>query len=488
MNHLPGVLQVAARFFAAGLLLPVGCGSNSTSLQPDASPLADAGTGDREAGPTISSDAEDASTDSRSPDGASTRDAANGADVASSVDSGDARTADASPLSTCVPAIPQVTWSSPYAAWSRGVPRDPSFFPIAVWLQGSWHATELHQLGINIYVGNNAGTDALMASDLATLKGLGMYAIIGQDSVGLANINDPTIVGWWMDPDEPDNAQPADGGGYGPAVAPSTLVSRYNSYRAADSTRPVYLGLGQGVAYDNWIGRGNNAPPESGYVPASDIIDFDIYPYNNCGGSANEMATCGQFWLNAFGVDRLHQWSNRGQAVWTDIETTVIAANTTTGPTPTQTRSEVWLSLIHAANGIAYFLDTWNPSFREDGIFADTAMVNAVTALNQQITSLAPVLNSADIPNLVSVASSNASAPLDTMVKAKGTSLYIFSAISRAGTTTGSFTVNGMSGSGAATVLGENRTVTITAGKFTDDFAANDVHLYQIDFASIRCN
>jgi len=48
----------------------------------------------------------------------------------------------------------------------------------------------------------------------------------------------------------------------------------------------------------------------------------------------NEMVTCGQFWLNAFGVDRLHQWSNRGQAVWTDIETTVIAANTGGGPLP----------------------------------------------------------------------------------------------------------------------------------------------------------
>ena len=44
-------------------------------------------------------------------------------------------------------------------------------------------------------------------SDLATLKAQGMYAIIGQDSVGLANIDDTTIVGWWMDPDEPDNAQ-----------------------------------------------------------------------------------------------------------------------------------------------------------------------------------------------------------------------------------------------------------------------------------------
>ena len=441
----------------------------------------------------LASDGGDTGGAEGGPDARSTHEGgadASGAPLADGGDAGttDASQADGSPLSPCVPTIPQLAWTSPYAAWSRGVPHDPSFFPIAVWLQGSWHATELHQLGINIYVGNNAGTDALAASDLTTLKNLGMYAIIGQDSVGLANINDTTIVGWWMDPDEPDNAQALpDGGGYGPPVAPATLVSRYNAYRTADSTRPVYLGLGQGVAYDNWEGRGSNAPPESGYVPASDIIDFDIYPYNNCGGDSNEMATCGQFWLNAFGVDRLHQWSNRGQAVWTDIETTVIAANTTTGPTPTQTRSEVWLCLIHHANGIAYFIDTWNPSFREDGIFANSAMISAVTALNQQITSLAPVLNSTDIPALVSVASSNASTPIDTMVKSNGTSLYVFSAVSRAGSAMGSFTVNGMSGSGTATVIGENRTVNITTGNFSDSFAANDVHLYQIDFAAIRC-
>src|SRR5581483_11816716 len=88
----------------------------------------------------------------------------------------------------CVPTVPALAWTNPYAGWSRGIPtaKDPDFFPIAVWLQGSWHATEMGKLGINIYVGNNAGTDSLAAADLATLKAQGIYAIVGQDSVGLA--------------------------------------------------------------------------------------------------------------------------------------------------------------------------------------------------------------------------------------------------------------------------------------------------------------
>jgi hypothetical protein len=424
--------------------------------------------------------------------GANQRDAATG-DSASGSDSGGAPSdggsggSDASP--SCVPTIPKLTWKSPYAGWTRGVPTDPSFFPIGVWLQLPSHASELQKIGVNVYVGNNAGTDPLMASDLANLKSLGMYAIIGQDSVGLANIDDPTIIGWWMTPDEPDNAQSNGMGGYGPPVAPATLVTERQTYMKADPTRPVWLGLGQGVAYDNWEGRGSNAPPESQYVPASDIVSFDIYPYNNCGGDTNEQATCGQFWLNAFGIDRLHMWSNRGQAVWSDFETTVIAANTTTGPTPVQTRSEVWLGLIHGANGILYFIDSWNPSFREDAIFETPAMVSAVTSLDQEIAMLAPVLNSATIPNLVSVSSSNASAPIDTMVKAaEGTKLYVMSAISRTGTSTGTFTIAGMTGSAVATVVGENRTVNVTKGHFTDAFAANDVHVYVVDLSTASCN
>jgi hypothetical protein len=388
----------------------------------------------------------------------------------------------------CVPSIPNIPWTSPYAGWSRGIPTDPNFFPIVVWLQGSWHAQELSQLGINIYLGNNSGTDLLAASDLVILKSYGMYAIIGQDSVGLANIDDPTIVGWWMTPDEPDNAQSNGSGGYGPPVDPSTLVTEYNTYKAADPTRPLYLGLGQGVAYANYEGRGSDPPPESSYVSAADIVDFDIYPYNNCGGDPNDQVTCGQFWLNAYGVDELHQWSTRNQAVWSDFETTVIAADSTAGPTPQETISEVWLALIHSANGICYFIDSWNPSFREDAIFENSAMVAAVTALNQQILSLAPELNSADIPNLVTVTSSNGSAPIDTMVKANGTSLYVFSAISRAGTTTASYTIAGMSGNGVASVIGENRTINITAGQFYDDFSVNAVHIYQIDLSAVNCN
>jgi hypothetical protein len=484
----------ASRLTLAGLLCTIGCGGSGTGSPSGGGGSAATG-GATSSGGATASGGEPGSGGATATGG---EPGSGGAGIAggagSNVTGGSSGTGGApgtgGATGACVPTVPTIAWTNPYTGWSRGIPTatDSTFFPIAVWLQGSWHATEMAQLGINVYVGNNAGTDLLAAADLATLKAQGIYAIVGQDSVGLANIDDPTIVGWWSSPDEPDNAQDKpDGGCCGPPIAPATMVSEYNAYKTGDPTRPIFLGLGQGVAYDGWEGRGSNAPAESGYVPAADIVDFDIYPYNNCDGDPNEQVTCGEFWLNAYGIDRVHQWSTRGQAAWTDIETTTINKGGTHPPTPPETKSEVWLALIHGANGITYFVDTWQPSFREDGIFADATMAAAVTALNKQIKMLAPELNSADIPNLVSVASSNTAAPIDLMVKASGQTLYVFAAISRGGTATGSFTVAGMTGGATATVVGESRTVKVAGGKFSDAFAANDVHIYEIDLAAATC-
>jgi hypothetical protein len=44
-----------------------------------------------------------------------------------------------------------------------------------------------------------------------------------------------------------------------------------------------------------------------------------------------------------------------------------------------------------------------------------------------------------------------------------------------------------MTGGATAMVVGESRTVKVAAGKFSDAFAANDVHIYQIDLTAATC-
>src|SRR5262249_47373194 len=130
--------------------------------------------------------------------------------------------------------------SSPYARWEHGLPADPGFFPIAVWLQDPRNAARYQQAGINVYVALLRGPTE---EQPATVKAAGMPVICHQNKLGLAHKDDPTIVGW-MHGDEPDNAQeirdPQTGRRrYGPPIAPARVVADYQRIQAADPTRPV---------------------------------------------------------------------------------------------------------------------------------------------------------------------------------------------------------------------------------------------------------
>ena len=54
-----------------------------------------------------------------------------------------------------------------------------------------------------------------------------------------------------MTPTNPTTRNPTEGAATARRSAPATLVTEYQPYKAADPTRPMWLGLGQGVAYDN---------------------------------------------------------------------------------------------------------------------------------------------------------------------------------------------------------------------------------------------
>src|SRR5579862_4362510 len=178
--------------------------------------------------------------------------------------------------------------AAPVPKWSHGPPFGPSYFPIAVWLQDPSQALRYKAAGFNLYVGLWQGPTE---NQLSALKSAGMPVVCEQNAVGLAHKDDPDgpIVGW-MHGDEPDNAQPvrdpATGKeGYGPCVPPPKIVTEYEQLRAADPTRPIILNLGQGVANDGWVGRGNGAKLSDyeTYVKGADIVSFDVYPVAGLG-------------------------------------------------------------------------------------------------------------------------------------------------------------------------------------------------------------
>ena len=239
----------------------------------------------------------------------------------------------------------------------------------------------------------------------------------------------------------------------------------------------MLLNLGQGVAWDEWHGRGvrtNHPEDYPEYVKGCDIASFDIYPVVH-----SKAAVSGKLWYVARGVERLAEWTEGKKVVWNCIECTRIQ-NPTTKPTPHQVRSEVWMSIIHGSMGLIYFVHEWTPKFNESALLSDAEMLRAVTAINGQVTTLAPVLNCRTIQGAATVSLDNESVPIAIMMKKYRDSTYLFAVGMRNGRCTATFTMQGMRGQRAVEVLGENRTLSSKDGVFKDRFEPYDVHLYRV--------
>ncbi|HEV2472994.1 MAG TPA: hypothetical protein VGS41_10035, partial [Chthonomonadales bacterium] len=349
------------------------------------------------------------------------------------------------------------------------------YFPIAVWLQDPAEAPKYKDAGFNLYVGLWQGPTE---RQLATLKAAGMKVFCEQNAVGLAHRTDPDspIVGW-MHNDEPDNAQPVTDPAtgkqsYGPCVPPEKIVAEYRAMQRADPTRPIMLNLGQGVANDDWIGRGNGArlSDYATYVKGADIVSFDVYPVAGLGPDGADL-----LWYVPKGVDRLRNWCAAGQRVWNCIECTNIGGEGKA--TPAQVRAEVWMSIVHGSRGLIYFVHQFKPNFDEHALLDDPAMLAAVTGINRQISALAPVINSPDVQTMRFAQGQPA---IDAVVKRWRRATYLFAVAMRNRPASAHFQIGGIAPVEAAQVIGERRSVPVRNGAFQDTFAAYGVHLYRI--------
>ena len=143
--------------------------------------------------------------------------------------------------------------------------------------------------------------------------------------------------------------------------------------------------------------------------------------------------------------------------------------------------------MIHGAKAILWF-----EFFDMD----NTGRWTAMKKFSDQMAILTPVVLGPE-PTKTVTRTDQANAALnrvDTMIRESGGVVYVFAArITEPAPITGSlyqgvepdsitptFTVSGLTGSNTVTVYGENRTVSLTDGKFTDTFVKNSVHIYKI--------
>lgn len=338
----------------------------------------------------------------------------------------------------------------------------PDFFPIAVWCQNPMNAEAYKAMGINMFL----ALDGVDEAKLDQLRKAGMKVIIEQNHFGLKHLNDSVIYAW-MQMDEPDNSQ-AVGKGYGPPVKPDTIISRYYKMKERDPSRPVYLGLGKGVADPDWVGRGvdcHKTDMYPKYLKGGDIVSYDIYPVN-AGYKLTYVPK---------GVDSLRVWSDNKKPVWCTIEASNY--NNTKMPAIAEIKSEVWMALIHGVRGFDYFCHQFKPKFIEAYPLTDPVIKEGLTSINHQIAALARVLNSPTTKDYATVTPANPDVSIDIMTKSSGNGKYIFAVGMKEGSTSATFSVK--SGKNVE-VLGENRSIKIKKGKFNDDFASYGVHLYLI--------
>jgi hypothetical protein len=365
-------------------------------------------------------------------------------------------------------AISAARAESPYAPWTNGPRTSDDFFPIAVWVQAPSNAAKYKAIGVNTYVGLwNGPTEA----QLDALEKEGMRVICHPKMA----FKDRKSIIAWMHGDEPDNAQALPKGqkGYGPPILPEKIIANYERIKSEDPTRPILLNLGQGVAFDNYIGRGvrrGKLEDYPKYVQGADVVSFDIYPAVH-----DHPDVAGKLEYVPRGVTRLREWSNDRKLVWNCIETTRIS-NEKVKPTPEQVRTEVWMSLIHGSRGIIYFAHQFKPKFIEAGLLADAEMSKTVGAINAEIKALAPALNAPG--ETVDVSSANKDAPLAATLRHHGGNVYLFAVSMRNAPTRATF--GKLTGVTKIEAIGEGRSLTAKNGQFEDDFKGYEVHLYKM--------
>jgi len=149
--------------------------------------------------------------------------------------------------------------------------------------------------------------------------------------------------------------------------------------------------------------------------------------------------------------------------------------------TPAQARAAVWHSIIAGARGVIYFQHNFSGPCQTHHALRETCavmqpMITQVTAVDAQISALASVLNSPTVSSQFT-----ASASVRALMKWNGSNLYVFAGSAENAGSSATFTL-GCIGNATATVLGENRSVPVSGGSWTDSYAdGNSIHIYRID-------
>lgn len=418
-----------------------------------------------------------------------------------------------------IPGLSRIPWEGGSAYWSQfskanaGGWTDPNFFPIAVFYGKAdpTHVSALKDAGINIYAPVEHSPSIF---PLTNITNAGLFAIPGSTEWSTAEVgSNPKAVGWFLS-DECEMITPncpGYEGGEGEQVAWQLQQAEATRVRNFNDGRFQLSNFGNGILRTYWA-----STTMSQQVQLMDVASADKYTYTSpdVAGIIDGFHDAPD-WPNGVPVaraysygwqaDQMRRFQNQSELhpVWTFVETAkpYLTESGSTSIQPAQISGAVWSALIHEARGIYYFQHNNSST----GCTANYSIVEcpaiqaAVKAVNAQVKSLAPVLNTQSYYNSTRTVNGytyyqySFGNGTDTMLKSYNGSAYIFAGLgmrcantsctSGAVDSTGSKTFTLPTGVNGTTVevVGEGRTLQVTNRTFSDSFATEySTHVYKV--------
>jgi hypothetical protein len=374
-----------------------------------------------------------------------------------------------------------------YSRFSNSLPSDPNYFPLGVWFESVLSQADVDldkDAGLNLYV------VLTTTSNLSLVQSNGMRAILQQSEwrTNQAAINNPAVAGWQLH-DEIDMQQANAAG----AVAARNQLNNILASLPADG-RLRYNNYGKGIMF--W----NSDSDAQQYVNNfQDVTSVDEYWFtdpdvsiasqgghllnNNVALTPTQTRRAANYGYTVDRIRTLDAMDGGRRPIWNFVEVGWPVTKTASqgGRTilPAEVRAAVWHSIIAGARGIIYFNHSFGGPNQSQHCLREppyAAVRVAVKSTNQLVTQLAPVLNAPSADGFVSAGPS-----VRTMAKFHHNKYYVFAGSKENVASTPTILLSGVD-RGVATVVGENRTIPISYGRFSDSFAdGNAIHIYRID-------
>jgi hypothetical protein len=397
--------------------------------------------------------------------------------------------------------LPPAPWYGGNQYWSRFSVAartewaSPNFFPICVFYGKPEHAPQLKARGINTYL--RAENPAEWSNvDIMTNEGLYLILQPGWEPRQLGRR--PNNVVGWMASEEIEM--------YGPGGCPEKLgahMAEVNRRRAYNDGRFLQANYGNGVLMTHWC-----PSIMDDLVASVDTNSCDKYAYTSP-HVRDWLFPNTPAWTNEYGASA---FAGRSIAYgWQQRQMQSIGARLNNAPTnatkpsmvfvesampflfdhrnPSQTEpgartigleemeGAVWNTLIHGAAGVLWFQH--NNDYAGGGTYSIVQWNTPdrpakVQAINEQVLRMAPVLNSQPLVW-------NFGTNIESRLSVQGGYAWIIAMGNGSGGSRTFALPPALVSARTVEVFEENRTLSVTNGRFTDSFAAeHEHHIYRI--------